>query len=86
MDTIPPIEKATGWRARITLDPKVLLGKPVVRGTRLSVEFVVGLVANEWTRAQILDNYPGITGDDITACLQYAHTLLAQERVYPVPA
>lgn len=74
------------WQERIVLDPKVLVGKPVIRGTRLSVEFVVGLVANGWTEAQILENYPGVTRDDVTACLRYAHMLLEQERVDPVPA
>jgi uncharacterized protein (DUF433 family) len=74
------------WQERIVLDPNVLVGKPVIRGTRLSVEFVVGLVANGWTEAQILENYPGVTRDDVTACLRYAHMLLQQERVYPVPA
>ncbi len=73
------------WQNRIALDPKVLVGKPVVRGTRLSVEFVVGLMASGWTETQILENYPGLTRDDIAACLRYAHRLLEQERVYPVP-
>jgi uncharacterized protein (DUF433 family) len=55
--------------SRIALDPKVLAGKPVIRGTRLSVEFVIGLMANGWGEADILANYPGITHDDIIACL-----------------
>ncbi len=58
--------------ARIVLDPQVLAGKPVVRGTRLSVEFVVGLLAEGWSEQDILDNYPGLQGDDIRACLAYA--------------
>ncbi len=58
--------------ARIVLDPQVLAGKPVVRGTRLSVEFVVGLLADGWSERDILDNYPGLQGDDIRACLAYA--------------
>lgn len=74
------------WEDRITVDPKVLVGKPVIRGTRLSVEFIVGLLASSWTEAQVLDNYPGITREDITACLGYAHMLLEEERVYPIPA
>ena len=56
--------------SRITLDPKVLLGKPVIRGTRLSVEFVIGLMAEGWSEADILANYPGITREDITACAE----------------
>jgi uncharacterized protein (DUF433 family) len=53
----------------ITLDPKVLAGKPVIRGTRLSVEFVIGLMADGWSEADILANYPGMTHDDVIACL-----------------
>ena len=57
---------------RITLDPKVLVGKPVIRGTRLSVEFVIGLLADGWSEADILTNYPGMTHEDVMACLAYA--------------
>jgi uncharacterized protein (DUF433 family) len=46
------------WQERITLDPKVLVGKPVVKGTRISVELVVDLLANGWTQDQILYSYP----------------------------
>jgi uncharacterized protein (DUF433 family) len=72
--------------SRIALDPKVLAGKPVIRGTRLSVEFVIGLMANGWGEADILANYPGITHDDIIACLAYARDLLSSERVFPSAA
>ena len=72
--------------ARIVLDPQVLAGKPVVRGTRLSVEFVVGLLAEGWSEQDILDNCPGLQGDDIRACLAYARDRLASERVYPSAA
>jgi uncharacterized protein (DUF433 family) len=57
---------------RIALDAKVLTGKPVVRGTRLSVEFVIGLLAEGWSEAEILANHPGLTRDEILACLDYA--------------
>jgi uncharacterized protein (DUF433 family) len=69
--------------ARIVLDPAVLAGKPVVRGTRLSVDFVIGLMAEGWTEADILRNYPGLTHEDIAACLAYARDLLKSEKVYP---
>jgi uncharacterized protein (DUF433 family) len=68
---------------RIVLDPNVLSGKPVVRGTRLSVEFVVGLMAEGWSEKDILSNYPELTRDDITACLAYARDVLSAERVFP---
>jgi uncharacterized protein (DUF433 family) len=56
------------WQDRITLDPAVLAGKPVVRGTRLSVDFVLGLMAQGWAEADILRNDPGLTREDIAAC------------------
>lgn len=74
------------WQDNIVLDPAVLAGKPVIRNTRLSVDFIVGLLGQGWTEADILRNYPGITHDDIAACLQYARDVLAAERVYPIAA
>jgi uncharacterized protein (DUF433 family) len=71
---------------RITLDPKVLAGKPVIRGTRLSVEFVIGLMADGWSEADILADYPGITHDDVIACLAYARDTLSSEKVFPSAA
>ena len=71
---------------RITLAPDVLVGKPVIRGTRLSVEFVIGLMADGWSEADILENYPGITHDDILACLAYARDTLSSEKVFPSAA
>ena len=71
---------------RIVTDPAILVGKPVVRGTRLSVEFLIGLLADGWSNADILGNYPGLTHDDISACLAYARDTLAAERVYPSAA
>jgi uncharacterized protein (DUF433 family) len=71
---------------RITLDPNVLAGKPVIRGTRLSVEFVVGLMADGWNEIDILANYPGISHDDLIACLAWARDTLRSERVFPSAA
>ena len=68
--------------SRIVADPKVLVGKPVVRGTRLSVEFIIGLLAEGWSHKEILDEYPSLTDDDITACLNYARDILSSERVF----
>ena len=72
------------WEGRIVVDPEVLCGKPVVKGTRLAVEFVVDLLAQGWTAAEVLKNYPGVTQDDILACLAYASAVLHAEKVYPV--
>jgi len=71
---------------RITLDPDILAGKPILRGTRMSVEFIIGLMADGWTETDILANYPGLTRDDITACLVYARDILQSERVFPSAA
>ncbi len=69
--------------ARIVLAPAILDGKPVIRGTRLSVDFVIGLMADGWQEADILHNYPGLTREDIAACLAYARDVLKSEKVYP---
>jgi uncharacterized protein (DUF433 family) len=71
---------------RISLDAGVLDGKPVIRGTRLSVEFVIGLMADGWTEADILANYPGITREDLLACLAFARESLSSEKVFPSAA
>jgi uncharacterized protein (DUF433 family) len=71
---------------RISLAPDVLAGKPVIRGTRLSVEFVIGLMADGWNEADILAYYPGLTHEDIIACLSYARDTLSSEKVFPSAA
>ena len=72
------------WTDRIAIDPDVLAGKPVVRGTRLSVDFIIGLLGQGWSDSDILRNYPGLTREDIGACLQYANEVLQAEKVYPL--
>jgi len=74
------------WKERIVTDPRVLVGKPIVKGTRISVEFVIGLLAQGWSTPQILENYPGLSGEDVQACLLYASEVLQSERVYPLGA
>ena len=71
---------------RISLDPAVLAGKPVIRGTRLSVEFIIGLMADGWSETDILAEYPGLTREDIAACLAYARDVLQSEKVFPSAA
>jgi len=72
------------WRDRITIDSKVLVGKPVIKGTRIAVEFVINLLAQGWSESEIVRNYPGLTHEDILACLKYAGETLQSEKVYPV--
>ena len=72
--------------ARIILEPAVLSGKPIIRGTRLAVDFVIGLMAEGWSESDILRNYPGVTHEDIADCLAYARDILTSEKVYPSAA
>jgi uncharacterized protein (DUF433 family) len=60
------------WEERIEINPSVLVGKPVIHGTRLAVDFIVELLANGWSEQQLIENYPGITHENISACLHYA--------------
>ena len=57
---------------RIVANPKVLGGKPIIRGTRISVEFVLELLASGMSEGEILEDYPHVTRDDLHACLRYA--------------
>lgn len=70
------------WRERITSDPEVLTGKPVVDGTRLSVEHVLELLENGWSEAEILESDPHLEPADVRACLAYAREILSEERLY----
>ena len=72
------------WRDHITVDPQILVGKPVVKGTRISVELVIDLLAAGWTEQQVLDSYPTLKPDDVRACLAYASELLHAEKVFPL--
>ncbi len=72
------------WQERIEMNPEVLAGKPVIKGTRLAVEFVVGLLADGWSEQDLLHNYPALSHDDVLACLKYAQTLLEEMKFYPL--
>jgi len=72
------------WSERITVDPDVLVGKPVVKGTRISVELVIDLLARGYTKGQILQQYDHLSVEDIQACLGYASDVLRSEKVYSV--
>ena len=72
--------------AAIVLDPDILAGKPIIAGTRLSVDFIIGLLADGCDEASILTNYPNLTHAHILACLAYARDVLRAERVYPSAA
>ena len=78
----PKVYVEMNWKDRIVLDPKILVGKPVVKGTRLVVDFVIDLLAQGWAEADIVKNYPALTREDIQACLAYASAALRDEKVY----
>jgi uncharacterized protein (DUF433 family) len=73
------------WRDRITIDTEVLLGKPIIKGTRIAVELVVDLLARGYSVEQVVNQYDHITPDDVRACLAYAAEVLQSERVYALP-
>jgi uncharacterized protein (DUF433 family) len=73
------------WRDRIAIDPDVLVGKPIVKGTRISVEFVIDLLARGYSKDQVLAQHDHLTEADVNACLAYAADVLQTEKVYAIP-
>ncbi|HYU18503.1 MAG TPA: DUF433 domain-containing protein [Chloroflexota bacterium] len=69
---------------RIVVDPKVMAGKPVIRGTRLTVQYIVGLLASGASVEEVLGEYEGLARDDILACLRYAADMLDNTEVLPL--
>ncbi len=69
---------------RITINPKIFGGKPIIRGRRLAVEHIFGMLAAGDTAETILEGYPWLEAEDIQACLVYAHKLVSHERVEPL--
>lgn len=68
----------------ITSDPGILAGKPVIRGTRITVALILKLFSSGWTLEQILENYPHLTEEGILAALEYASRVLERERTLPL--
>ncbi len=69
---------------RITVNPEIFGGKPIIRGKRLAVEHVLGMLSVEDSPETILEGYPWLEREDILACLIYARRIVAQERVEPL--
>jgi len=65
--------------SRITANPKIFNGKPIIRGMRISVEFILSLLAQGETAEALLQDYPELEAEDIRACLTYAHAVIAQD-------
>jgi uncharacterized protein (DUF433 family) len=70
---------------RIVVDPKVMVGQPVIKGTRLTVAFILGLLAHGATQDEIIAEYEGLTKEDIQACLLFAHESLKSVSFLPLP-
>jgi len=74
------------WRLYIHSDPEILLGKPVVKGTRLAVDFILDLFAAGWTEEQVLENYPTLTPEALQAVFAFAAECMREEALYTLPA
>lgn len=70
------------WDVHITSDPEILSGKPILKNTRLSVEFVMGRLANGWSESDLLENYPALTKDSINAVYAYTYDILKDSMLY----
>ena len=73
------------YNDRIVIDHAILGGNPIIKGTRLSVDFILELLGNDWLHMEIIENYPGLENEDVLAALNYASHLLKTEHIYPVP-
>ncbi|WP_425390449.1 DUF433 domain-containing protein [Ekhidna sp.] len=70
------------WREYVISDNKVLLGKPTVKGTRISVEHIIGLLAQGWSEQQILENYPRLTNESLQAVFAYIQDCMKDGLLY----
>jgi uncharacterized protein (DUF433 family) len=73
------------WREYIHSDPKILSGKPSIKGTRLAVDFVLGLLAEGWSQEQLFENYPGLNQKVLQALFAYASECLRDESLFEIP-
>ncbi len=72
------------WRDHIVTSPHVLVGKPIIRGTRLSVDFILGLLAEGWSEQQVADNYPAMTPEAFRAIYAYAAQVVSEEATFSI--
>lgn len=72
------------YKERITIDENILRGKPIIKGSRISVEFILDLLSNGWTIEEILENYPQLSKEDIWAAIEYSLEILKEEKVYAI--
>jgi uncharacterized protein (DUF433 family) len=72
------------WKDKITCNPQVLMGKPTIKGTRISVAFLLDIFAEGWSKEKVLENYPQITEDDIRAVFAYSAARVGNEAIAPL--
>lgn len=70
------------YKDRIEISPDILVGKPVIKGTRISVEFILEFLSEGWTYDDILKNYPKLSREDILAAFEYSLEVIKEEKVY----
>lgn len=73
------------WRDHIVADGEILLGKPTLKGTRISVELILDLLSNGWTEESILSSYPQLTTNHLKAVFAYLKECMEQELYFPIP-
>jgi uncharacterized protein (DUF433 family) len=73
------------WKSHIVSDKDILLGKPTIKGTRISVELILELLANGWTEKMILESYPNLTESNIKAIFAYLKDCMETELYFPMP-
>lgn len=76
------LEATMDWKKYIHSDPEILMGKPVVKGTRLAIDFLVGLFAAGWTEQQVLENYPSLTSESLRAVFAYVAEVMRDETLF----
>ena len=79
-------EKYPQYQDRIVVNPEIMVGKPVVKGTRIPVELVLKHLAQDLNVGTLLEAYPRLTFEDVRACLEYAQSLVEGETIYPIPS
>ena len=72
------------WQEHIISDPQILIGKPIIKGTRISVELILELFATGWSETQILDSYPSLSVDALRAVFAYLKDCIQQEFYFPI--
>ena len=74
------------WQQYITSDKQILLGKPIIKGTRISVELILELLAGGWSEKQLLESYPNLTPEALRAVFAYLRECVQHEFYFPLPA